>query len=251
MNSENISLKYLTAKPNNLFVNWLAKQEQENEPSLANCSQNNSTEPSPEPRAKPKKMDEEKSGIESTWVTLNKFPRYEISKTIPYVVREKVLKRIIPQSINNVGYYQLSLNGQNQLLHRIIAEQFIPKSDGLDEINHKNHNKLDNRIENLEWISHSDNLSNRKAYKKQKSEMIDEIGNKCIQIKNFDLQKLDRYFFDKENQKIYLKRSNGKGYRLLKPTWNGSMNIVSLMTTDGRTITRSYSKLMRYLNDNY
>ena len=82
MNSENISLKYLTAKPNNLFVNWLAKQEQENEPS-------------PEPRAKPKKMDEEKSGIESTWVTLNKFPRYEISKTIPYVVREKVLKTLL------------------------------------------------------------------------------------------------------------------------------------------------------------
>lgn len=53
------------------------------------------------------------------------------------------------------GYYQvrLSKNGQYYYknLHRLIAEVFIPNPNNLRTVNHINGNKLDNRIENLEW----------------------------------------------------------------------------------------------------
>ncbi len=42
--------------------------------------------------------------------------------------------------------------------HRLVAEAFIPNPKGLPEVNHKNGNGSDNRVENLEWISHRDNI---------------------------------------------------------------------------------------------
>lgn len=44
-------------------------------------------------------------------------------------------------------------------VHRIIAELFIPNPNNLSDVNHKNSNPMDNRAENLEWLSHKDNLA--------------------------------------------------------------------------------------------
>ena len=43
-------------------------------------------------------------------------------------------------------------------VHRIIASMFIPNPNNYSDVNHKNNNPSDNRVENLEWLSHKDNL---------------------------------------------------------------------------------------------
>lgn len=43
------------------------------------------------------------------------------------------------------------------LLHRVIAQAFIPNPDNLPEVNHKDGNRLNNSIENLEWCTSSEN----------------------------------------------------------------------------------------------
>ena len=61
------------------------------------------------------------------------------------------------------GYRQviLSVNGEKKWfsVHRLVAETFIPNPDNLPEVNHKNEDKYDNRVENLEWCSHSYNMN--------------------------------------------------------------------------------------------
>ena len=65
--------------------------------------------------------------------------------------------------IDRCGYQEVlfSENGKtNQYrTHRLIAETFIPNPNNLRDVNHKDGNKLNNNVSNLEWCSHKDNVA--------------------------------------------------------------------------------------------
>lgn len=64
--------------------------------------------------------------------------------------------------ITNCGYRMVVLNVNGKklypLLHRLIAEAFIPNPNNLPEVNHKDGNKLNNSVDNLEWVTTKQNL---------------------------------------------------------------------------------------------
>lgn len=70
--------------------------------------------------------------------------------------------RILKNGIDNAGYKYVNLakNGVNKTvsIHRLVAEAFLSNKKGLRDVNHKNGDKLDNRVCNLEWTTHSDNI---------------------------------------------------------------------------------------------
>ena len=70
--------------------------------------------------------------------------------------------RILKPFNNTCGYLRVYLckDGQRKMLlvHRIVADTFISKPQGLDTVNHKDEDKTNNTVSNLEWMSRADNI---------------------------------------------------------------------------------------------
>ena len=72
--------------------------------------------------------------------------------------KEKIMKL---SNHNRNGYLKINLNNCNisktYQIHRLVAQAFIPNLNKLPQVNHKDGNKKNNKVENLEWVSVSDN----------------------------------------------------------------------------------------------
>lgn len=72
--------------------------------------------------------------------------------------REQILK----PNLKSDGYYETSLSKNSKpkwvRTHRLVAQAFIPNPENKPQINHKDGNKLNNCIENLEWVTNKENI---------------------------------------------------------------------------------------------
>lgn len=116
--------------------------------------------------------------MQEIWKEIKDYPNYQISnlgrvKTLKYYsnIHKKYYDRelVLKEKINSHGYKFIGLgcgkrgNKKNFAIHRLVAEAFIPNPNNLPEINHKDGNKRNNRAENLEWCTRSQNMLH--AYK--------------------------------------------------------------------------------------
>lgn len=104
---------------------------------------------------------------------------------IIYSKKPKILK----QSFTSTGYLQVTLQHKKYKVHRLVAMAFIPKQLNKNIINHKDFNRLNNKVENLEWCTPKENVEhavlnkrNKKYYYYDKDEAI-ELFEKGIDSK--------------------------------------------------------------------
>ena len=99
------------------------------------------------------------------WKNIEGFKSYQISDT---GLVKSLPKRgnksnflILKESDNGKGYKKVGLNEDGKFkqfyIHRLVAKAFIPNPENKKTVNHKNGIKHDNRVENLEWNTYSEN----------------------------------------------------------------------------------------------
>lgn len=96
------------------------------------------------------------------WKTINGFQnRYAVSNDgrVWSLSADKQMKT----KIDKCGYEAVCLydNGRvvSKFVHRLVAETWIENKDELPQVNHKDENKTNNRVDNLEWVSAKENAN--------------------------------------------------------------------------------------------
>lgn len=98
---------------------------------------------------------------------INEFPNYGVDeKGNIYTLKRwhRQNTQILKPRPNNRGYLIVHLYNKygmsDKLVHRIVAETFIPNPENKKEVNHIDGNKENNMVSNLEWVTHKENVQN-------------------------------------------------------------------------------------------
>lgn len=105
---------------------------------------------------------------------------------------------------NKNGYICITIEGKSYRLHRLVAEAFIPNPEHKPQIDHINRNKLDNRVENLRWVTAQENSNNRRS-NLQKGERKQDLT--FTEYKTLEHKKWRDKHRDEYNAKRRLRRS--------------------------------------------
>ena len=132
------------------------------------------------------------------------------SLEISYIKKNGVMDHkpeiILRPKNNGTGYFTVCLYKNKihkyYLIHRLVAQAFIPNPDNLSEVNHKDEDKSNNRVDNLEWCDHKYNMNYNDVQKRRSQRMKENGIYEMITLKRTKYPELIGLDI-KERQKIY------------------------------------------------
>lgn len=130
-----------------------------------------------------------------------------------YYKQKGIIKK---KTIGTHGYYvvNLSVGGKREvhLVHRLIAVAFIPNWKNLPVINHKDGNKLNNSLDNIEWTTYKENNVHA---------LENNLNNTRKKIKGIHVETKEVLFFESSRE---ADRALKIGYKNISACLNGKQN---------------------------
>ena len=101
--------------------------------------------------------------IKEEWKTIEEYPNYQISsmgrvKSLNY--KRTGEERIMKPYITKKGYLRIKFLEKKYLVHRLVAQAFLPNIENKPQIDHIDGNKQNNCVSNLRWVTNKENCNN-------------------------------------------------------------------------------------------
>lgn len=145
------------------------------------------------------------------WEELKNYPDYEIRKTGQPVIRNKATHELVNEYVNSSGYIHVRVKGSKYPLplHDLVINQWKPKPENTNSIfyiDHINHDRQDNRKENLRWITASQNTLNKNSSRGINYEFIEyeDAPEDIEELKQYKESEFNNLFYSKSTGKFYL-----------------------------------------------
>ena len=110
------------------------------------------------------------------WVNIENHPSYFISN-FGRVFSKKSNKVMKNRVVSKKGYQQITLDNSQLLVHRLVAQAFIPNPNNLPCVNHKDENPGNNDVRNLEWCTYKYNSNYGTNPSRHSKQMLDRYNN--------------------------------------------------------------------------
>ena len=107
-------------------------------------------------------------------------------------IYSKYNKIYLKPHLRRDGYYTVKINRKDYAIHRLVAQKYIPNPKNYPYINHINHIKTDNRVENLEWCTPRQNSIHGIGKKVYQYDLKGNLVNTYNAITEIDANKFNR-----------------------------------------------------------
>lgn len=182
---------------------------------------------------------------ESHWHELVVDADYEICDQYPHDIRRKGQQKTVALTRHkSSGYLVCKLNGKQYKHHRLVALQFIPNGDPAHkiEVDHINHDRCDNRIENLRWVTASENSRNKASNMGRHFTFLLDIDESCIVVDKYGAHDIDDLYYDPNLEQWFLKLAENH-YRIVEPCIRkDGFKFISVRDTDNKRFMLSIHK---------
>lgn len=97
--------------------------------------------------------------MKEEWITVFNHPDYSVSNLGRVKSRKRKKTKILKTMRDNKGYLRVDLDNKTYKVHRLVASCFLDNPDNLSQVNHKDENKENNCVNNLEWCNNKYNAN--------------------------------------------------------------------------------------------
>ena len=171
---------------------------------------------------------------------------YEIEKEFPNRIRRIGKTKFLSENEDGGGYFYVKINRKPVHKHRLLALQWIENDDRetKTQVDHINRIRDDNRLQNLRWVTPSENRKNSAPQIRRSNQYLEELPELTIEIGEYNGYEFDGYYYDYEHNRI-IKENGSSRIKIIQPYINGKVLVIQLTDIKRKRHKFHYNKFIR------